>query len=250
LGEERRQPRLVVESLAEQVRLHAARRRGERCELLVEQLDGWLAEATCGNDHYRAMREIAHARMRMATRDFDVARAALLAARSFARKAGRTRDWLEARVLLVLVSEPDDVETVASLRESLSIAEANGLVRLFADAHPQLLDIVRTFAASRPLAETGASSSFLDRVLGREHAAATQEPARRERVIAQALLTAKEAAILEMLSAGMTNKEIARAADLGLETVKWHLKNLFGKLDAGGRRHAVDRARAMGLLST
>jgi LuxR family maltose regulon positive regulatory protein len=32
------------------------------------------------------------------------------------------------------------------------------------------------------------------------------------------------------------------------ETVKWHLKNLFSKLSAGTRRHAVDRARMMGLV--
>ena len=63
----------------------------------------------------------------------------------------------------------------------------------------------------------------------------------RERVQAPALLTAKEGAILELLSAGMSNKEIARAVDVGQETVKWHLKNLFGKLNAGSRRHAVDR---------
>jgi ATP/maltotriose-dependent transcriptional regulator MalT len=62
-------------------------------------------------------------------------------------------------------------------------------------------------------------------------------------------LNLEEAAILELLAAGMSNKEIARATDSGHETVKWHLKNLYGKLDAASRRHAVERARALGLLS-
>jgi len=31
--------------------------------------------------------------------------------------------------------------------------------------------------------------------------------------------------------------------------VKWHLKNLFSKLNAGTRRHAVDRARLLGLIT-
>ena len=35
---------------------------------------------------------------------------------------------------------------------------------------------------------------------------------------------------------------------VGEETVKWHLKNVFGKLDAGTRKHAVRRARLLGLL--
>jgi LuxR family maltose regulon positive regulatory protein len=43
----------------------------------------------------------------------------------------------------------------------------------------------------------------------------------------------------------MSNKEIARAIDVGQETVKC----LFGKLNAGSRRHAVDRARGLGLLT-
>jgi len=30
--------------------------------------------------------------------------------------------------------------------------------------------------------------------------------------------------------------------------VKWHVKKLFGKLNAGSREHAVNRARILGLL--
>jgi LuxR family maltose regulon positive regulatory protein len=37
---------------------------------------------------------------------------------------------------------------------------------------------------------------------------------------------------------------------VGEETVKWHLKNLFGKLSAGGRKHVVRRAQLLGLLET
>jgi LuxR family maltose regulon positive regulatory protein len=31
--------------------------------------------------------------------------------------------------------------------------------------------------------------------------------------------------------------------------VKWHLKNVFLKLNAASRKHAVDRARLLGLLA-
>jgi LuxR family maltose regulon positive regulatory protein len=63
------------------------------------------------------------------------------------------------------------------------------------------------------------------------------------------LLTPKEAHILSLLAGGLANKEIARAMDIGEQTVKWHLKNVFFKLNAASRRHAVDRARLLGLLS-
>jgi LuxR family maltose regulon positive regulatory protein len=62
------------------------------------------------------------------------------------------------------------------------------------------------------------------------------------------LLTPKEARILSMLALGRANKEIARAMDIGEQTVKWHLKNVFFKLNAASRKHAVDRARLLGLL--
>lgn len=51
-----------------------------------------------------------------------------------------------------------------------------------------------------------------------------------------------------LLDEGMSNKLIARALEISDETVKWHLKNLFTKLSAGNRKHAVDRARLLGLV--
>ena len=71
---------------------------------------------------------------------------------------------------------------------------------------------------------------------------------RRDAVPASALLTPKEAEILGLLGRGMSNKRIALTLGIGAETVKWHLKNLFSKLSAGTREHAVDRARLLGLL--
>ena len=63
-----------------------------------------------------------------------------------------------------------------------------------------------------------------------------------------AMLTPKEAHILSLLATGLSNKLIARAMEISDETVKWHLKNLFAKLSAGSRKHAVGRARLLGLL--
>jgi LuxR family maltose regulon positive regulatory protein len=47
----------------------------------------------------------------------------------------------------------------------------------------------------------------------------------------------------------MSNKLIARAMEISDETVKWHLRNLFAKLSAGTRKHAVGRARLLGLIA-
>ena len=62
-------------------------------------------------------------------------------------------------------------------------------------------------------------------------------------------LTPKERSILLLLARDYSNKEIAKSIAVSDETVKWHLKNLFNKLDAGSRKHAVTRARSLGFIS-
>ena len=64
-----------------------------------------------------------------------------------------------------------------------------------------------------------------------------------------AILTFKEQKILGLLAQNLSNKEIAIALDLSEQTVKWHLKNLFQKLDGANRKHTVARARMLGLIA-
>ena len=61
-------------------------------------------------------------------------------------------------------------------------------------------------------------------------------------------LTPKEREVLELLARNLSNKEIGLAMQVGEETIKWHVKNLFAKLDAGTRKQVVQRARILGLL--
>jgi LuxR family transcriptional regulator, maltose regulon positive regulatory protein len=46
----------------------------------------------------------------------------------------------------------------------------------------------------------------------------------------------------------LSNKEIGLAMQVGEATIKWHMKNLFAKLDAGTRKQLVQRAHLLGLL--
>lgn len=64
------------------------------------------------------------------------------------------------------------------------------------------------------------------------------------------LLTPKEREVLQLLARNLSNKQIAQALNVGEETVKWHLKNLFGKFQAGTRKHVVDRAYMLGILES
>lgn len=62
-------------------------------------------------------------------------------------------------------------------------------------------------------------------------------------------LTAREREVLRLLAEGASNRQIAAALVLSEGTVKKHLANIFGKLDAQSRTQAVARGRAAGLLA-
>lgn len=52
-------------------------------------------------------------------------------------------------------------------------------------------------------------------------------------------LTAKQVEIIELIEAGMTNKEIARAINLSVETVKDHVREILYRLEAKTRTEAI-----------
>jgi two-component system nitrate/nitrite response regulator NarP len=52
-------------------------------------------------------------------------------------------------------------------------------------------------------------------------------------------LTRRELEVLAALAAGRTNKEIAADLTLSANTVKFHVKNLFQKLDVHNRSQAI-----------
>ncbi len=54
-----------------------------------------------------------------------------------------------------------------------------------------------------------------------------------------ATLTEREREILVALSKGMTNQQLAADLDISLNTVKFHLKNLYGKMGVENRAQAV-----------
>jgi two-component system, NarL family, response regulator YdfI len=68
--------------------------------------------------------------------------------------------------------------------------------------------------------------------------------------VEEAGLTERELAILRALGDGMSNKQIARQLWLAEQTVKFHLTNLYRKLDVGTRTEAVNAAYRRGLLET
>jgi len=63
-------------------------------------------------------------------------------------------------------------------------------------------------------------------------------------------LTTRELEVLRLVAAGSTNGEIARTLWVTEQTVKFHLSNVYRKLEVGNRTEASHYAHVNGLLST
>ena len=61
-------------------------------------------------------------------------------------------------------------------------------------------------------------------------------------------LTEHELEVLRLLALGLSNREMAEKLFVSEGTVKTHVHNLIGKLNAQSRSHAVALARELGLL--
>lgn len=239
LGAARRMPRLVLLSLVEQARIHATRARPETASALIAQVEALAPEferheLTPFQPYYRMKSALAQTYVALAT--FDTARAerCLAEAAPLAQQINRGRDVIVIKALqAVTLHRQRQREARAKLIEARDLARLNGLERLVNDLHP-LVDEILGETPPRPVVAAAAAP------------AASPAPAV---VVSGGLLTVKETEVLRLLASSLSNKLIARTMDISDETVKWHLKNLFSKLNAGTRKHAVDRARLLGLLT-
>ena len=62
-------------------------------------------------------------------------------------------------------------------------------------------------------------------------------------------LSDKELEVLTLLSSGLSNKDISELLEISVGTVKWHLSNIYRKLDVSSRTEAVFEARVSGLVA-
>lgn len=61
-------------------------------------------------------------------------------------------------------------------------------------------------------------------------------------------LSGRELDVLRQLVRGLTNDEIGTVLGISGETIKSHLKSVFGKLESSSRAEAVNRAHELGLV--
>ena len=248
LGTMRKLPRLRIASLADQVRLHARRFRSETCIDLCRRIDALLEEQAplhgpLWQRSVGPLQALAHGYAAIAAQDWRGALEPLARADATARAVGQGRLHIELLGLRAYALDRCGEKSRPLLSEALDLAQSFGLKRVFADAHPALGDWVREVSGKPPAAaQAGALAAPM-------RAPPAPADAMRLRATPSMALTPKEREVLELLARNLSNKEIGLAMQVGEETIKWHMKNLFAKLDAGTRKQVVSRARILGLLA-
>jgi LuxR family transcriptional regulator, maltose regulon positive regulatory protein len=138
---------------------------------------------------------------------------------------------------------PDRDGRWEELEQALRLAAARGYVRPLLDGGEPVRALLQA-SLSRPMSPS--ARTYATRVLARFDAA-DRAAHPRSGIDLMEPLTDREEEVLGHLFSGRSNKAIARAMFVSIETVKTHLKHVYGKLDVTSRSDAVTRARELGL---
>ena len=247
-GEARNLPRLAIASLAEQVRLHARRFRADTCRNLCERIDAIRArddvpQGRLWRRNVELFRQMSAASAAFAAQDWSGALAPLARSSELAEAMGLGRVRIEVMGLRAFALDRDGHNADSLLREAMDLAAALGLVRPFAEAHPLLGEW-----AARVAAQAAPGGGQVGDAWPQRARTSSPREASTPRMNPSMALTPKERRVLELLARNLSNKEIAMAMQIGEETIKWHLKNVFGKLAASSRKQVVRRAHLLGLI--
>jgi LuxR family maltose regulon positive regulatory protein len=145
--------------------------------------------------------------------------------------------------LLALVFERSGMHQQAcvALDRALTLGASAAMINTFVDEGEPMHALLRRFMQSSPISTTRAHSALVGGLFAAFDGNDEQSSAESgDRVaIASDVLSAREVEILTCVARGLSNKEVARELQVTAETVKWHLKKIFEKLDVGSRVEAV-----------
>ena len=164
------------------------------------------------------------------------------------------KGWKDARLkvlvlqALTLQAQGARDKAVHVLLDALALAEPGGFIRTFVDEDGPMAHLVSAAAAH------GRKSEYITKVLVALEASEQGSEGRSQRLPASSAqplieaLSTREAEVLKLMAQGCSNQEIAGRLFLALDTVKWHNRHIFAKLQVQRRTQAVARAAELGLL--
>ncbi|WP_192248312.1 LuxR C-terminal-related transcriptional regulator [Mesorhizobium caraganae] len=165
------------------------------------------------------------------------------------KSSGRMRRHILALILRAKNAAHVPREADRYLLEALRLAQPSGFIRSFIDEGRSVIDGLMRLRAAQAKTDP-ALSAYAARIID----AAQAMPIATHRLAASAAekehLTQRESELLRCLTEGMSNRDIALALSVSETTVKWHLKNIFGKLAVTNRVQAVRAAQGLANFHT
>jgi len=130
-------------------------------------------------------------------------------------------------------------QALTALDRALSLAEPQGYVRMFIDEGAPMGKLLRQAVAR------GIALDYVSKLL-----AALENETKDERRTTELVepLSERELEVLRFLTTHLSSTEIAEELFISVNTVRSHMKSIYGKLDVHTRREAVARAQDLGLL--
>jgi len=180
------------------------------------------------------------ARLLLAQRRYEEAGLILSTMEQTAEDGGRRRALITIYLLQARMRWAQGQRAVAHSRveSALRLAATQGYLRAFLDEGEVIAAVLSNVRHVAPHFVDSVLEAFLRQGTPVERGAdSLVEP-----------LTARELEILRLIAAGRSNPEIAKSLYLSLNTIKWHAKNLYGKLGVSNRVEAAARARELELL--
>jgi LuxR family maltose regulon positive regulatory protein len=203
--------------------------------------------------HWDELPFFVYVRLLVAQSRLDEADTILATLERSAQESGRLRKLITVYLQQALIQKAlhHPQAAIACAERAVHLAAPEGYTRAFLDEGPGVAKLLPHIRHTAPNFVAHLLEAFRRETQRAEglRAASVSPPT----VHANALiepLTEREMEILRFIAAGRSNPEIADLLYLSLNTVKWHVKNLYGKLQVSNRVEAAARADALGLLET
>lgn len=163
-----------------------------------------------------------------------------------AEDGGRVGSVIEILVLQALAFEVQGkIDTaLAPLERALKLAEPEGYVRIYVDEGEPIKHLLSE-AVTREMMPDYAGK-LLDAFKAKGNDGKVTSIKTFQPLVEP--LSERELEILQLISQGLSNRQISERLYLAIPTVKGHNRNIFGKLQVKRRTEAVARARELKLL--
>ncbi len=205
-------------------------------------------------------RTITQARYLICTGRHANARAMLQTQIREAKLSRRRRRELKLTLLLAISLNAEGKTNVArrAFLEALELGTPQEFIRAFLDERQPALRLMKEVRQSMTqlpdLPERDSLIAYLDRLL-RESGEVAQLPVIEQGAGLRTLppellesLTEREKNLLRHVAKGLSNKDLADRLSVSTNTIKWHLRNIFEKLQISNRVQAISIARHLGLI--